>query len=82
MNLLSTNLDYKVIKHRVNVVLFFLVFIQPFMWLHTKEHLPSLDILSETPNENVLKIKSLGDEQFYFRYLCLDLQNSGDSSPH
>lgn len=53
--------------------------IQMLSWEQTQKHLPKLGILSEPPNASAVKVYSLGDQVFYFRYLALDLQNSGDS---
>ena len=41
--------------------------------------LPRLEIVPDVPSINTIRIMSLGDEQFYFRILALQLQNSGDS---
>ena len=45
----------------------------------TKQFMPELEILPEVPSKTSAGITSLGDEQFYFRYLTLALQNAGDT---
>lgn len=66
-------------KKYINILLFIFVIAQPLMWLKTNSHLPNLAIISDLPNKKLINVYSLGDQQMYFRYLSLDLQNSGDS---
>lgn len=40
---------------------------------------PSLSIIEEPPSSLAVKVTALGDEQFMFRVMALQLQNSGDS---
>lgn len=40
---------------------------------------PELTVLEEPPSHEAMKITSLGDEEFYFRILGLELQNAGDT---
>ncbi len=70
---------YELIKQRINAFLFLFVCLQVFGWTYTEKHTPSLGILDAVPTLNEARIAALGDEQFYFRYLALNLQNSGDS---
>lgn len=49
------------------------------LWEKTKKALPVLGIIPDVPTETQAKIYGLGDEQLYFRYLALKIQNSGDS---
>lgn len=65
--------------HKINVVLIFLLIIQVIVWNHNAKFMPKLGIFSEPPTLVQAHINSLGDEQFYFRFLALDLQNSGDT---
>lgn len=41
--------------------------------------LPKLGIVPNVPSVKTVKLLSFGDEQFYFRILALQIQNSGDS---
>lgn len=66
-------------RNKINVVLVFILIIQVVMWNHIARFMPKLGIFSEPPTLIEARINSLGDEQFYFRYLALDLQNSGDT---
>lgn len=52
---------------------------QLVFWQHTHRILPDMAIVPEVPGKEVVKALSLGDEQFYFRYLALNLQNAGDT---
>jgi hypothetical protein len=53
--------------------------IQTGFWSYTHKLLPNIGILPQVPSLNQAKIKSLGDEQFYFRVLALNIQNAGDT---
>lgn len=55
------------------------VILQISSWVFTSRFTPFIGILDEVPTLNEAKIAALGDEQFYFRYQALNLQNSGDS---
>ncbi|ETN98296.1 GTPase [Reticulomyxa filosa] len=48
-------------------------------WFYTHKIIPYLGIVPEVPTVNQTKIMALGDEQFFFRYLALYIQNSGDT---
>lgn len=52
---------------------------QIYLGTHTSKIAPTLTILSEAPSETSLKIGSLGDTQYHFRVLAIDVQNAGDS---
>lgn len=58
------------------VVLFGL---QATFWYHTSDVLPDMSIVPDVPSEATVKALSLGDEQFFFRLLGLQLQNAGDT---
>ena len=45
----------------------------------TKQFTPKLETLPDVPSLTSASIMSLGDEQLYFRYLSLVLQNAGDT---
>jgi hypothetical protein len=56
-----------------------LVLCQLVFWYQTRELKPRLDIVPEVPDKVAVQAMSLGDNQFYFRWLALNLQNAGDS---
>lgn len=66
-------------RHRINVVLVFTLLFQILIWSYLSKYQPKVGIFSEPPTMQAAKLNALGDEQLYFRYLALDLQNSGDS---
>ncbi len=70
---------YELIKRKINGFLFLFLCLQVIGWTYTEKHTPDLGILDNVPTLNEAKIAALGDEQFYFRFLALNLQNSGDS---
>jgi len=61
------------------LIFFFLFFIQFGFWFRTENIKPKLDIVPEVPNKYAVEALSLGDKQFYFRFLAIELQNAGDS---
>ncbi len=56
-----------------------LFFIQLGFWLSTEKVKPKIGIVPEIPNKYAVEALSLGDKQFYFRFLAIELQNAGDS---
>lgn len=48
-------------------------------WNHSRHVLPEMKIVPDVPGKDVVKALSLGDEQFYFRVLALEIQNAGDT---
>lgn len=52
---------------------------QTCFWYKTHSILPNMAIVPDVPGREVVKALSLGDEQFYFRYLALTIQNAGDT---
>ena len=48
-------------------------------WVQSRHVLPDMSIVPDVPGREVVKALSLGDEQFYFRYLALIIQNAGDT---
>lgn len=47
--------------------------------VQTVHVLPNMAIVPDVPGRDVVKALSLGDEQFYFRVLALQIQNAGDT---
>ncbi len=70
---------FETIKRKINAFLYLFVCLQIISWSYTEKHVPKLGILDAVPSLTEAKIAALGDEQFYFRYLALNLQNSGDT---
>jgi len=60
-------------------VLLLFVGLQFAFWLQTKDIRPRLDIVPPVPGKIAVQALSLGDSQFYFRVLGLELQNMGDT---
>lgn len=52
---------------------------QIMFWHTTREIQPSLDIVPTPPGQNAVHALALGDDEFYFRALALELQNFGDT---
>ena len=52
---------------------------QVVFWGYSRNVLPDLAIVPDVPGKDVVKALSLGDEQFYFRALALQIQNAGDT---
>lgn len=48
-------------------------------WTHSRNVMPNMAIVPDVPGRDVVKALSLGDEQFYFRVLALQIQNAGDT---
>lgn len=73
----------KLIKAPSNILLLgliiFLLYAYFFLNSKSADKLPVLTILPEVPSSSTVKIMALGDEQFYFRTLAIQLQNAGDS---
>lgn len=64
---------------KMKAFLAFLFCLQVFMWSKTTYILPKLRIVPEVPSFNQARAMAFGDEQLYFRYLALYIQNCGDS---
>lgn len=60
-------------------ILLIFTLLQITLWFKFKDLKPEMEILPTPFSENGLKALSLGDEQFYFRYLLFKLQNYGDT---
>lgn len=52
---------------------------QLLFWSHSREVMPDMAVVPDVPGREVVKALSLGDEQFYFRVLAMDIQNAGDT---
>ena len=52
---------------------------QAVFWQQTHGIRPQLGIVADAPSVPAIKALSLGDDQFYFRWLALELQNTGDT---
>lgn len=65
----------------ISVLLIVLVLGSVFFVVNKRNEsiLPRLEIVPDVPSINTVRLLSLGDEQFYFRILALQIQNSGDS---
>ncbi len=63
----------------IKVFLILILFAQIFIWSKTNHIKPDMIIVPKVISKNTAKIISLGDEQFYFRYLTFRLQIIGDS---
>ena len=59
--------------------LILVLLIQIVFWSKTSHIKPDMIIVPEPPKTVVAKLLSLGDTQFYFRYLTFRLQTAGDS---
>lgn len=55
------------------------VFAQLVFWNSSRNTFPDMAIVPDVPGREVVKALSLGDEQFYFRVLALEIQNAGDT---
>lgn len=69
------------LNHNYIYIFFFLIllFIQFSFWQTANKIKPDMIIVPEVPSNHAVKAFSLGDEQFYFRYLGFKVQNAGDS---
>lgn len=52
------------------------------VWSNTREVQPYFTIVPQVPTVRTVQALSLGDPQFYFRVLGLDIQNAGDGYGH
>lgn len=65
---------------RINLIFVFLFLIfQVLFWLKTEQIKPNLGIIPEVPTLSTIKAFSFGDEEFYFRFKGLRIQNAGDT---
>lgn len=61
------------------LLLILALILQITFWAYTKSIKPDLAIVPELPSEAEVKALSLGDRQFYYRYLGYVIQNAGDT---
>lgn len=52
---------------------------QLLFWSQSRHILPNMAVVPDVPGKEVVKALSLGDEQFYFRFLAMRIQNAGDT---
>jgi tetratricopeptide (TPR) repeat protein len=52
---------------------------QAAFWYHTRDIKPDMSIVPNVPGRDTVQALSLGDEQFFFRVLALQIQNAGDT---
>jgi hypothetical protein len=67
------------LKIKITLLLALVLSVQIFSWFKSKEYIPAIGIVPEVPSLYEAKISALGDEQFYFRFLAIYIQNAGDS---
>lgn len=63
--------------HAIFAVLFLML--QSVFWYDSYLVLPKMEVVPNVPGEETVEAISLGDKQFFFRYLGLQLQNAGDT---
>lgn len=67
-------------KYKTTDILFVLFFsLQGLFWYNSKDIQPDMTIVPPVPGHDAVHAIALGDEEFYFRVLALDIQNAGDS---
>jgi hypothetical protein len=65
---------------RTAVYVFIAVLIgQSAFWYHSRAIKPEMGIVPDVPGERAVRALSFGDEEFFFRLLALNIQNSGDT---
>lgn len=64
---------------RLIVLFIVLLAAQGMFWDHTHEIRPDMSIVPDVPGKETVKALSLGDEQAFFRFLALNIQNAGDT---
>lgn len=63
----------------IGILIVIFLSIQIGFWYKTHKIMPLLGVVPQVPSLTEAKVASLGDEQFYFRFLALYIQNSGDT---
>ncbi|KIE05907.1 Uncharacterized protein NF27_CG00870 [Candidatus Jidaibacter acanthamoeba] len=63
----------------IGILIVILLGVQVGFWAKTHKITPLLGIVPKVPSICDAKISALGDEQFYFRFLALYIQNAGDT---
>lgn len=68
------------LKNRVLTLLFAgLLGLQMAFWSQVRDLRPEMEIVPPLPGLAAVRALSLGDEQFYFRWLGMGIQNAGDT---
>lgn len=68
-----------VLKIQLAVVLMLLLVLQVSVTIYNRKFVPALEILPKPESISSARLSALGDDEFYFRYLALSLQNFGNS---
>lgn len=63
----------------IKITLIFFLIIHGLLWTKTHTITPKLAIVPNVPTSNQARAMAFGDEQGYFRYLALYIQNAGDT---
>jgi hypothetical protein len=83
INYFPQNFDQFLSKSNKTRIIFccFMLFLvlQILFWIKTENIKPDLGIVPEVPTISTIKAFSFGDEEFYFRFKGLRLQNAGDT---
>ncbi len=75
-------LKFKIYQNlnKIFILAFFLFFTLQFVfWFQSEKFKPDVYLVPPLANINLIKAVSLGDEQFYFRFLALRIENAGDT---
>ena len=77
---LSLRMAYRDRALRV-ITLLFVLFLaaQVGFWNHTRAIVPPMGIVPSVPGERTAHALAFGDDEFFFRLLALNIQNSGDT---
>ena len=62
-----------------SLLLILFLLLQIIFWYKTENIKPNLGIVPEVPTLSTAKAFAFGDEEFYFRYKGLRIQNTGDT---
>ena len=65
--------------HIARAILIVFVSLQGLFWYHTREIQPEIGIVPDVPGEPTVRALSFGDEEAFFRFYALGIQNSGDT---
>ena len=66
-------------KYLLHFALIIAITCQLVFWYFTKHIKPDMIIVPKAPKQSTVNLLSLGDKQFFFRYLGFKVQNAGDS---
>lgn len=62
-----------------HAILLLVLSVNVLFWANTRTIRPSLDVVPPVPGKEELAVLKMGDDQFYFRALALEMQNAGDT---